>query len=45
MDPGLGLAALGVAGQIWEAFSMASKQEEVGRVGGGGLHHEKASLW
>jgi hypothetical protein len=43
VDPGLGLAALGVAGQIWEAFSMASKQEEVGR--GGGLHHEKASLW
>lgn len=37
MDPGLGLAALGVAGQIWEAFSMASKQEEVGRVGGGWL--------
>ena len=26
----MGLAALGVAGQIWEAFSMASKQEEVG---------------
>lgn len=44
MDLGLGLAALGVAGQIWEAFSMASKQEEVVTVGGG-LPHEKASLW
>ena len=33
----MGLAALGVAGQIWEAFSMASKQEEVGwGVAGGG---------
>lgn len=30
MDLGLGLAALGVADQIWEALSMASKQEEVG---------------